>query len=168
VISGLFCIYFLILYLKNMWECKNTFAIGGLVNVGYSSMEDYLLVLSWQGQGLFDCVKGEKIARISNDAEWAKDFNDSTYSITGFDILSGKEIVTSGLYGGNRLIKSTADGWSLSKSVADHILLVSPGGQQSSIVYDNDFFEVKAFGFSETGLSFVIATGGDLVIYSRC
>jgi hypothetical protein len=48
------------------WGHKETFAIGGLHNVGFAPNSDYLIVLSSQGQGIFDCIKGEKIARSPN------------------------------------------------------------------------------------------------------
>ncbi|ACU59260.1 hypothetical protein [Chitinophaga pinensis] len=53
-----------------MWIHKNTFAIGGLENVGYAPMQDQLLVLSTQGEGIFDCIKGEKIARYESQGDW--------------------------------------------------------------------------------------------------
>jgi hypothetical protein len=53
-----------------MWTHKNTFAIGGLENVGYAPNQDLLIVLFSQGQGIFDCNKGEKIARQHHDSNW--------------------------------------------------------------------------------------------------
>ncbi|MEP7319834.1 MAG: hypothetical protein ABI921_13860, partial [Panacibacter sp.] len=96
-----------------MWTHKNTFAIGGLENVGYASNQDLLIVLSSQGQGIFNCISGEKIARQNDDINWWDNFNQATNSIVGFDHLTNIEIQTCGLYGVDNLPKTTADGWTL-------------------------------------------------------
>ena len=90
-----------------MWTHKNTFAIGGLENVGYAKGHDNLMVLSSQGQGIFDGLSGEKIGRLNNGGDWWEKFNQGTNSIIGFDILGDIEIPTHGLYGGNHLPKVT-------------------------------------------------------------
>jgi hypothetical protein len=162
-----------------MWTHKNTFAIGGLENVGYARDQDLLIVLSGQGQGIFDCIAGEKIARQNNDSNWWDNFNQETNSIKGFDHLSDIEIQTCGLYGVDNLSKATADGWTLiasepepddkpfEKYLVQRIYLVSPDKQQKNIVGKDGACELRAFGFSETDNSFIIALSCDLTIYSR-
>lgn len=161
-----------------MWTHKNTFAIGGLRNVGYAENKDILMVLSAQGQGIFDCRSGEKLARIHNDLEWI-DFDDITNSIAGFDCLEGEVIATSGLFGGDHLLKTTNDGWSLivTEPISDrspfgaHLIrtiyiFFSATGEQFYIAQDGPC-ELRAFEFSETGNSFIVATRCELIIYSR-
>ena len=46
------------------------------------------MVLSDQGQGIFDCGNGEKLARINNDLDWVG-FDDITNSIAGFSAVVG-------------------------------------------------------------------------------
>ena len=162
-----------------MWTHKNTFAIGGLENIGYANNQDLLIVLSSQGQGIFDCIVGEKIARQSDDSNWWDNFNQETNSIKGFDRLSDFEIQTCGLYGVDNLSKATLDGWTLivsepepddkpfEKYLVQKIYLVSPNKQEKKFVGKNGACELRAFGFSETGDSFVIALSCDLTIYSR-
>lgn len=162
-----------------MWIHKNTFAIGGLENVGYASEQDLLIILSSHGQGVFDCIKGERIARQNNDSDWWQNFNQVTNSIAGFDVLENIEISTYGLYGGDHLPKATTDGWTLtiSKSEADDkpfenylvqkIYLVSPDKKEKIFVVKDGACELRAFGFSDTGKSFIVALSCDLTIYSR-
>jgi hypothetical protein len=161
-----------------MWTHKNTFAIGGLDNVGYAPGQDTLIVLSSQGQGIFDCIKGEKIARQHNDSEWWQLFNQATSSILGFDILDSIEIPTSGLYGKDYLSKATTDGWTLissaesddkpfEKNLGQRIYLISPDRKEKTFIAKDGPCELRAFGFSDTGRSFIVALSCDLTIYSR-
>ena len=162
-----------------MWEHKDTFSIGGLDNIGFAPKQDSLLVLSSQGQGIFDCIRGEKVARLNNGSDWWKDFNQSTNSINGFDILSNVEIYTSGLYGGDHLPKVTADGWTLIVSqpqpddkpfenyLVQRIFLLSPDKREEIFITKDGPCELRAYGFSDTGDSFVVALSCDLTIYSR-
>jgi hypothetical protein len=53
-----------------MWAHKNTFAIGGIENSGYAPNQDFLIVVSGQRQGIFNCKTGEKIARQYDDLNW--------------------------------------------------------------------------------------------------
>ena len=84
---------------NTLFKIKDTFAIGGLQNIGFVPGKDLLIVLSAQGQGIFDCSTVQRIAR-SNE-EWYQKFNDETFSVDGFDILSNTSIPTSGIYGGD-------------------------------------------------------------------
>src|SRR5438132_1075201 len=96
-----------------MWVQKNIYAIGGLENVGYAPKQDVLIVLSGQGQGIFNCITGDKIARLNNGLSWWDSFKETTNSISGFDCLENIEIKTCGLYGEDNLLKTTSDGWQL-------------------------------------------------------
>jgi hypothetical protein len=161
------------------WIHKNTFAIGGLENVGYASKQDKLIVLSSQGQGIFDCTQGEKIARKHNGSDWWEDFNEQTNTIAGFDCLQGTTITTHGLYGEDHLPKTTLDGWTLAiskpepddkpfeKYLVQKIYLVSPDKNTQLFITKDGPCEFRAYGFSETNNSFIIASSCDLIIYSR-
>ena len=161
------------------WIHKNTFAIGGLENVGYASKQDNLLVLSSQGQGIFDCIAGEKIARKNDGSDWWSSFDETTNSIEGFDCLTGITITKHGLYGDDHLLRTTHDGWTLSiskpepddkpfeKFLIQKIFLISPDQKQKTFIAKDGPCEFRAFGFSETGNSFVVASSCDLLIYSR-
>jgi hypothetical protein len=162
-----------------MWIHKNTFAIGALENVGFAPGQDKLLVLSTQGQGIFDCITGEKIVQKNDGADWWNNFNETTNSISGFDCLDGTIVATHGLYGDDHLLKDTQDGWTLSiskpepdekpfeKYLIQKIYLISPDEQQKIFIAKDGPCEFRAYGFSETGNSFIIASNCDLIIYSR-
>ncbi|MGY6647450.1 hypothetical protein [Wenyingzhuangia sp. IMCC45574] len=53
-----------------MWTHKITYGVGGLENIGFAPEKDLLIVLSSQGQGVFDCITGNKVARESNGYDW--------------------------------------------------------------------------------------------------
>jgi len=162
-----------------MWTLKNTFAIGGLENIGYASDQDFLIVLSSQGQGIFNCKTGEKVARQNDDSDWWDKFNESTNSIVGFDFLENVKITTCGLYGEDNLSKTTEDGWALTisepepddkpfeKYLVKRIYLQSPDKKEKLFVGKDGACELRAFGFSDTGDTFIIALSCDLTIYSR-
>lgn len=162
-----------------MYTHKETFAIGGLFEVGFAPNQDLLMVLSSQGQGIFDCTKGEKIARLHNDLEWSNYYKEGTYSIIGFDVLSNIEITTCGLDSPDILSKKTADGWELiitepepeeepyEEYLTQMIYLVSPDQKERIYITEDGACELRAFGFSGTGNSFIVATSCDLVIWSK-
>jgi len=162
------------------WTHKNTFVVGGLHNVGFAPQQDLLIVLSSQGQGIFDCLKGEKVARLHNDLDWWDSFNEETSSIIGFDCLANIEIPTSGFEGAeDNLPKKTSDGWTLTISVPEpddkpfekylvqKIYLVSPNKKEKIFIKKDGPCELRAYGFSETDNSFIVALSCDLTIYSR-
>lgn len=92
--------------------------------------------------------------------------------------MSDVDILTSGLYDGDKLSKITQDGWTLQMSqpepedepfqqfMVQRIYLISPGGEKTYIGKDGAC-ELRALGFSETGSSFIIALSCELIIYSR-
>lgn len=160
-----------------MYKYKNTFTIGGLEDIGYAPGTDILLVLSSQGEGLFDCTEGRKLARRSNDFDWWKRYNSQNSSIEGFDILQGIIIKTSGLIAGDNLVKKMND-YEL-VSVAEHDdkpfeeytvnkIYLNKGNTGEIVFITKDGpCEIRAFGFSETGNSFAIALSCEIIIYSR-
>lgn len=161
-----------------MWTHKNTFAIGGLRNIGYASSSDFLLVLSSQGEGIFNCITGEKVARKYNCEDWYAQLNQQSFTIRGFDVLQESEVVTCWLYGGDTLPKTTKDGWQLKSSdpepddepfqqyMVKRIYLISPTVEKAYVGKDGACY-LRTFGFSHPGNSFVTATSCDLIIYSR-
>lgn len=160
-----------------MWTHRNTFAIGGLQNVGYAPKQDFLIVLSSQGEGIFDCISGEKIDRLHNDMAWLERIDETTSAVTGFGCLENIQIPISGSYGDYNHPKKSADGWTLSalrpvrlllfKSASHHVYLTSPDNQKKSLIAEEGACELRAFGFSDTGRSLIVALSCELIIYSR-
>ena len=158
------------------WEALPVFAVGGLVEVGFAEGGELLLVISSQGRGVIDCSTGEKVARDSSSPDdpscsW---FDDSLLIADGIGPLEGRRIRLSGLSGGG-LPRGTPDGWNIESIVLDwphaSLLLVSPW---QSIFQDTAQFaklgvesEVRAFGFSYTGNTLVLATSSDLTIWKK-
>jgi len=162
-----------------VWKNSGTFTVGGLENIGFAPGTDLLLVLSSMGEGIFDCIKGERIARVHNNLDWWDRFNSEAANLNGFDILENTEIVTCGMYGKDNLAKVTADGWRLEitgpkaddkpfeKYLVKRIYLRSPDKKQKIFIDKNGACELRAFGFSETGKSLVVALSCNLTIFSR-
>lgn len=162
-----------------MWENVSTHSVGGLENIGYAPDQDYVIVLSSQGQGIFDCLSGERIARLNNDSDWWEKFDRTNNSIVGFDILDGVNIITFGIYSKDDLRKSTKDGWRLefsphqidanesSKIHSQEIYLALPEINHKEVIYKDGPCELRAFGFSDTGKSLIVASSCELIIYSR-
>ncbi|MGY6647451.1 hypothetical protein [Wenyingzhuangia sp. IMCC45574] len=81
--------------------------------------------------------------------------------------------------GGDNLSKKTKDSWSLTATLPEpddkpfeeylvrRVYLISPDKKEKIFVGKDAACELRAFGFSSTGKSFVIATSCDLIIYSR-
>lgn len=157
------------------WRGPFGMGIGGLTEVGFGDGSDLLLVASHQGRGVFDCRDGSRIARDPEPGDW---MDEISLTADGIGPLANQRIRMSGLHGGG-LPKSTRDGWWIADFVVgwpDHTLLVTSDwrdvyelrlGRQISFVKLAVESELRAYGFSPTGRSLVIATSSDLIIYSR-
>lgn len=156
------------------WVLTGHSIIGGLTEVGFAPETDDLLVVSSFGRGLFDCLTGERIAR---DPE--EDFRkpgDSELAALGIGKYSSQSFKLSGLHGGGLDLVSK-DGWTLDVVQLPwpiHILFLSSGyggvtGRLENItkVCSDEPCSYRAAGFSPTGRSFIMATSGELIIYSR-
>jgi hypothetical protein len=150
-------------------------AVGGLTDIGFADDTDLLIVLSSNGRGVFNCINGERVER-DYDADYPHD--ERNLLTPGFGVLNGQMIRTTGLSGGG-LPTSTDDGWCVHRFAfhwPEEILLLTPPGHWiygSVQSMGSDFYrlgsesEVRAFGFSPTGKSLVIATSSDLIILSK-
>jgi hypothetical protein len=156
------------------WKLVATFAVSGLRSVGFDRESEHLLVISSQGRGVIDCLRGEKIAR---DYEEFYE-NETSLEAQGIGILSDRTIRMSGLFGGGLPI-ITEDGWQLecvTLKWPDQMLILLP---PNSYLYRSvaghfdimtKIFEdscIRAYGFSYTGRSFVIATTSDVTVFVR-
>ena len=156
------------------WRAAPVFNVGGLAHVGFAPGRDLLPVAGTGGSGLFDTVNAKPIARddgLSSTADQAR-----CLTSPGFDILEGELIAMAGIWGGG-LKRQTADGCYLSRQAPnwpdERVVLETPDGSRSgrghsrTLVADDLVCELQAYGFSDTGLSFVIATSCDLRIFMR-
>lgn len=142
-------------------------AVGGLFQVGFAGGRDRLLVLSSDGRGVFDRTSGEKVAR--DDAEPMDTFDPIRLTAPGFGPLEGEPVRMAGLFGGG-LPVTTEDCYMLEEHSPRWprrgLVLVRPD-RSRIFLGDDSVCELRAFGFSETGVSFVVATSCDLTIYNR-
>lgn len=142
---------------------------GGLVGVGFGAGSDLLLVGTHDGRGIVDCLTGEKVAR-----DRAPVYPDElTLRLEGIGPLAGTEIAVAGIFGGS-LPLETEDGWVLESVLSngsdESVRLLPPeelSGSVNPATFEGFIPEIRAFGFSPTGRSFVIATGADISIFAR-
>lgn len=156
------------------WKLVYNSTIGGLLAVGYAASSDDLLVVSSQGRGIFDCLSGERIAR--DDADNYENPDSSEMTAPGIGKLAACVISVAGIHGGG-LANGSADGWSLDVVQLPwpiHVVFLTSGfkhfldaSAKVTKLCTDEPCEFRAAGFSPTGKSFVIATSGELTIYSR-
>ena len=158
------------------WQRTMVATVGGLTEVGYARNSDLLLVVSAQGRGVFDCLSGERIAR-DREENW-DGLNQTLLVSPGIGPLEGQAVRLAGLHGGG-LPTTTSDGWTLEAPTLQwpnsSFFLSKPwtsvfhyqGPGNSFKIWDDGPFPLRSFGFSDTGHTFVIATSGELAIFTR-
>ncbi|MCG3134329.1 MAG: hypothetical protein HMLKMBBP_01634 [Planctomycetes bacterium] len=152
--------------------------VGGLASVGFAPDSELLLVTSSAGRGVFDCITGERVAR--DDDVDARAWEDP-FSLTarGIGPLGGTSIRMTGLYGGG-LPTLTRAGWQAETVHLDWLnpmlLLVAPGSDllDCRAGHEAQFWRVesgagalRAWGFSSTGSTLLLATSADIRIFCR-
>jgi hypothetical protein len=157
------------------WRRVAGHAVGGLTEVGFASGSDLLLVVSSEGRGLFDGRRGDRLARDPTppDDGW---YDEVRLTASGIGPLRDQLIRLAGLHGGG-LSACTNDGWEITRIAPDwpleSIVLDPPG---SSVLYEGhsegcikiaEGFEMRAHGFSETGLSLVVASSDQIELWPR-
>jgi hypothetical protein len=149
------------------WRKVGIFAVGGLSEVGFVEGTDYLLVLSANGRGLFDCKTGMRVAR-DDDFDFA--FDRGEMRAEGIGPLAGQSIRVAGLRGGALPIE-TRDGWKIrhirpGKRDEKLCLTALRAARESATLFTN-VCEFRAFGFSAGGDILVIASSADCTIFRR-
>jgi hypothetical protein len=133
--------------------------VGGLTDVGFGP-GSLLLLVSHQGRGVVDLVSGDLLARDRQESgAW---LDAARPAALGIGPLDGTWISVCGLAGG-RLPAATADGWQA--RLSDGGVVISAAGREPLLVSESE--EIRAFGFSPDGRSFIIAASPGLVIYRR-
>jgi hypothetical protein len=132
--------------------------------------------MSSAGLGVFNCLTGDRVAR---DDGADVDFDAGNLLVGGIGPLKGTRIRTAGLAGGG-LTSQTYDGWGIERhpfAFPDEELFVGPLGQsmlwtqhgaQTRLYKLGGFVtELRAYGFSPTGRSLVVATSSDVLMFAR-
>lgn len=154
------------------WNQFMAFSVGGLHSVGFSRNGPYLLVVSSQGRGLFDCENGHKITR---DQEPYKGLSDNELVCDGIGPIAGEAIALTGLAGGG-MPHGTQRG--------EFLHLVAPNWPEQDLILSQDYGDpynprdqskcvviytnhVRAYGFSWCGNFIVAACGSDFSLWQR-
>lgn len=156
------------------WRIAGGSGIGGLTEVGFADGTDDLLVVSSQGRGLFDCLTGERIAR--DYEEMFENDDESGMTAPGIGKHANTIFRLAGLQGGG-LSLFTRDGWGIHVVqlpwpihvvflTSEYKGLTDDTGHITKLCNDEPC-SYRAAGFSPTGRSFVVATSGELTIYTR-
>lgn len=158
------------------WSKIATVPVGGLEDIGFSRSSDILLSVSANGAGVFDCTSGTLLARDS-DADCQIDL--PHLQSVGIGPIAGVTIPLAGLHGGG-LPSTTVDGWTMEQiplSWPNDELVLAPPSRSMLWPLDGDvagltklsgfIAPVRAFGFSPTGRSLVVATSSDITIFGR-
>lgn len=158
--------------LPKPWRAFPEPLVGGLLAVGYGKNSDFLLVVSDDGLAVYNASTGKRVAREYSLTDTLDDnyYDFETNLGPGVGPLEGQLIQLAGPYGG-KLKGHAKDGWTLSVGPkvnnVQSIFLAGPrmGGNTLRIadVIDGPF----AYGFSETGCSFVIANQDSLLMFGR-
>jgi hypothetical protein len=156
------------------WK-KETFAIGGLSEVGFSKNHpELLLIVSSQGRGIIDCSKFKLTEKDDNvDFDW---FNSYELWSMGIGKLADEKITVSGLCGGGLpLLSKFGDGiqylateWPIIDLIFEpnfkSIYKEDDGKHCFRIFHD---YELRAFGFSSNGEYFITATSSKINVYRK-
>jgi hypothetical protein len=151
------------------WPIRHIVRAGGLFGVGFGDRSDLLLIVTHDGRGVIDCISGELIAR---DPDPSFPFDEHTRKAEGIGPMADQDILIAGEIYGGALLRQTGDGWRLQGELLnnsdDEIQLLAPVGTTDEPRKFTGFVpEVRVFGFSPTGRSFVIATGAEVFTFAR-
>lgn len=157
------------------WNHRSIHAISGLTDIGFLPDSDYLLVLSQQGRSIYNCRNGERICR---DNASNHDFDIYSLSAHAFGPFAGIKVHTAGLHGGG-LALTHPDGWRLQSVTLEwpeQSVILSPLNDwlhellehnPHQIYYLAKDQEIRAFGFSPTGKSMIVASTDRLLIIAQ-
>jgi hypothetical protein len=141
--------------MPSSWKRVAFVAVGGLTEVGFAG--SFLLVVSHQGRGVVDLASGERVARDRHETgAW---FDAARGTALGIGPLEGIAVEVTGLAGG-QLPGRTEDGWR-ADAHAGGVTVSAPGGQPLEI---DENEELRAFGFSPDGNTFIVATPSGVLI----
>lgn len=161
-----------------MWTERNSWAVGGLLEIGYQPETDIIFVLSSQGRGIFDVITDQKIDRDYSDY-YIEKWDHTTGIVEGFGAFEKEKIICGGFEYPNPLKQTTEDGWKIilekeerpdyhhKLKIAEVLYLENPLlSKKTEITFSHYGFD-RAYGFSDTGRSFVHSCSSDITFWSR-
>jgi hypothetical protein len=157
--------------LPKQWRAFPEPLVDGILAVGYGKNSDFLLVVFDDGLAVYNVTTGKRVAREYSLTESLDDsyYDFETNLAPGIGPLEGQLIQLAGPYGG-KLKEHTKDGWTLSLTPKvnniQRIMLSLPRTGHTvpaAEILDGPF----AYGFSETGRSFVIVNQNTLLLFGK-
>ena len=148
------------------WE-KETFAVGGLMYIGFSSLQtEKLVVISSQGQSVIDC------------RTWEKTCCEENYDEEGLAACAeplGDELIPIAGEGGGGLRRFSPQGDGLAAAAPfwprERIIFMPrytswhQNPEMCAMIFDD--YEPKAFGFSRCGNYMAVGTSSEVDIFRR-
>ena len=160
--------------LPEPWARTGWFQVGGLLHVGFGPEQDLLLVESPNGSSIIDVMRGKKIARDESFVSTQEQAR--SLLMPGFDVLAGQMISMAGIWGGG-LRRTTGDRFKLSRQAPywpdERIVLHLPDKRGNppryfqALVLAEPASTIHAYGFSDTGHSFAVATASEVFLFAR-
>jgi hypothetical protein len=154
------------------WTLHEAIPVGGLTCVGFGEVagQDFLLVVSHDGRGVFD-LAGTRVARDRTPLHdrW---HDDQRLTAIGIGPLAGIAVPIAGLWGGG-LPLMTGDGWGVERMPVDwpdeRIVLRAPHPRWDEMIqiHHETVFSIRAVGFSPSGAALVIASSGEFSLITR-
>lgn len=159
-------------------------SVAGLLSVGYAPNTDYLLAIGMNGRGVFDCTFKASPIKVARDYDMDKsdEWHDTIKLLgTGIGPIAKQSIPLAGIFGGG-LPLQTSDHWILEMVAPNwphpNILLGKPERKMFGVSYHEQYDdyvklklsgedEIVAYGFSQTGKTFIIAHSHTIHIFSR-
>jgi hypothetical protein len=164
------------------WLLVAQIRVGGLQGIGFAADpatgNDLAMVVSLDGHGLFDSLTAEKIARDRNpDPDSSTPDAVPDLACPGLGPIAGERVRIAGLFGGG-LHATTEDGWTIDvvspEWPHDRVLLSADGGSYDGPpggtwwhIFDANYSELRAAGFSPSGQTLAVATSSDLTLWTR-
>lgn len=158
--------------LPNPWRAFPEPLVGGLLAVGYGKNTDFLLVVSDDGLSVYNVTTGKRVAReyTLTDSLEESYYDFETHLAPGIGPLEGQLVQLAGPYGG-KLKEHSKEGWSLTVGPKvrnlQSVLLSGPRMSGNTVQIAEMLDGPFAFGFSETGRSFVIANQDTLLMFGK-
>ena len=162
----------------DIWHPVGTHTIGGLVAVGFDRTSEEMLIVAENGQSVVDCRSGT--LRYRN--EDADGYDAPPLKAARLDHPAAERFDMAGMDGGG-LRAATSDGWHVDRislcwpetycilhppDASIHALAqVQRGMGTTFYLMAKEREEIRAFGFSWTGESLVLATASNLRIWTR-
>lgn len=155
------------------WAHRTTIAVGGLIDIGFTSDDRYILIVSSAGRGLIDTSTGSRCARCYEEPTVGRDWwRESGRQVVAIGPRSNETVPVFGVSGAT-MSTSTSDGWSVvahdGPAATTRLLLLPPQESMSALalLLPESATELIAMGFSRNGDLLAVAYSSDLTVYYR-